>query len=357
MAAQKPTIRDVAHAAGVSLGTASRALNRSGSVSADAIEAVARAASKLGYQPDMVAKSMRGTAIPAIGVLLSNIGNPLYSQIYVALEERLQREGYAVLLANTHTDSKREMAMVDMFARHRLSGVFLGPCASESDALETQLASRFGAVVTLDRDMSHVGDVIHVDHFGGAFRATRHLLNLGHQHIALLTPGATTRPGRERIAGYRAAFAERGMPVAESLIRAERSSTEFPFSEALGLLSLDTPPTAFVCLGTRILAGVLKAIKQAGRTIPDELSVVSIGDNDLAQLHLPEITTLGWNFETVGTTAAELLLKRLAAPSTERQRVVFTPEIVLRESCGPRVSRPRPIGAMGASADAHRTER
>ena len=352
MPAQKPTIRDVAQAAGVSLGTASRALNRKGSVSEDAVDAVARAAARLGYQPDMVAKSMRGTAIPAIGVLLSNIGNPLYSQIYVALEERLQREGYAVLLANTHTDPVREMAMVDMFARHRLSGVFMGPCASESDALEAQLSAKFSAVVTLDRDMAHVGDVIHVDHFGGAFRATRHLLNLGHQRIALLTPGPTTRPGRERIAGYQAAFAERGLPVIESMVRAERSSTEFSFSEALGLLSLEDPPTAFVCLGTRILAGVLKAIKQTARSIPDDVSVVSIGDNDLARLHLPEITTLGWNFEAVGITAAELILKRLKAPMADRQRVLITPEIVLRESCGPRAVRPREVRVSGSGADA-----
>ena len=334
MARTRATIRDVAEAAGVSVGTASRALNRTGAVSRQALDAVNTAAKALSYEPDLLAKSLRGQAIAAVGVLVSDIGNPLYSRIFVSMEQRLQREGYAVLLSNTHNDPNRELQMVQMLARYRVAGVFVGPCAEEHEVLRSAL-SLFNSVVSLDRDIEGVGDSIKVDHFGGAYRATRHLLNLGHRRIALLTPGISTRPGRERIAGFTTAFSERGMGVPDSLIRAERSATEFSFSEALGLLSSDSPPTAFVCLGTRILAGVLKAIKQTGLVIPEQVSVIGIGDNDLAQLHVPEITSLGWDLEAVGVTAAEMLLKRRENPARALERVVVTPEVLLRESSGP----------------------
>jgi LacI family transcriptional regulator len=170
-------------------------------------------------------------------------------------------------------------------------------------------------------------------------QATRYLLNLGHTRIALLTPGTLLRPGRERIAGFRDAFAERGLSADARLIRAEPSAMEFAFSESLALLSSKEAPTAFVCLGTRILAGVLQGLHHAGLVAAQDVSVVSIGDTDLSQLFTPAITSLTWDLEAVGTAAAELLLKRLVTsadkPAVEPERIVITTQLVLRDSCAP----------------------
>jgi LacI family transcriptional regulator len=144
------------------------------------------------------------------------------------------------------------------------------------------------------------------------------------------------RPGRDRIAGFQAAFHERGLTPIPNLIRAEKSAMDFAFSEALSLLSSDDRPTAFICLGTRILSGVLQALRHTGRTVPDDTSVISIGDTDLSQLFSPSITSLTWDLGVVGTAAAQLILKQLDRESkSQPERIAITTQLVVRESCGP----------------------
>ena len=331
----KITIREVAKAAGVAVGTASRALNRSGRVSEHAIAAVTRAARELGYTPDAVAQSMRTRSTGVVGLLVSDLANPLYARIITAVESRLLTAGYALLVASTHNDGLREKTLVDLFRRRRVDGLILGPCHEEAPAYLDLLAAD-GPVVALDRDFQGDNAGVHVDHHHGALQATRYLLNLGHTRIALMTPGSVLRPGRERIAGYRDAFAERGLQPDPKLIRAEKSAMDFAFSEALSLLGAPSAPTAFLCLGTRILSGVLQALRHSGRTAPDDVSVVSIGDTDLSQLFSPAITSLTWDLEAVGTAVAELLLRRLdRSVPLETERILLTTQMVLRESCGP----------------------
>jgi LacI family transcriptional regulator len=330
------------------VGTASRAFNRAGRVSAAAIAAVQSAADRLGYSPDAIAQSMRTQSTGVVGLLVSDFSNPLYARIIKAVEARLQREGLALLLANTDNDGGRERAMIDFFRRRRVDGLILGACESEKPELLKSLQSQGVPVIALDRDFDAECSGVRVDHFHGALHATRYLLNLGHTRIALLTPGSVLRPGRERIAGFRDAFAERGLSVDARLIRAEPSAMEFAFSESLALLSEKDAPTAFVCLGTRMLAGVLQGLHHSGLVAAEDVSVVSIGDTDLSQLFTPAITSLTWDMEAVGTAAAELLLKRLvtsnAAPVVEAQRIVITTQLVLRESCAP------PLASQAARA-------
>lgn len=335
----RATIRDVASAAGVSVGTASRAFNRAGRVSEKAIAAVQEAARRLGYTPDAIAQSMRTQTTGVVGLLVSDFSNPLYARIIKAVEARLQKDGCALLLANTNNESKRERAMIDFFRRRRVDGLILGACEIERPELLDELRDQGLPVVALDRDFNQAVSGVHVDHFNGALQATRYLLDLGHRSIALLTPGQVMRAGRERIAGFRDAFAERGLQPVEKLIRCEPSAMEFAFSESLALLASREAPTAFICLGTRILSGVLQAMRHSGMTAGQDISVVSVGDTDLSQLFTPAITSLTWDFEAVGTVAAELLLKRLspsgAKPEIEPERILITTQMVLRESCAP----------------------
>ena len=332
---QRPTIRDLAKEAGVSVGTASRAMNRAGRVSERAIAAVMKAAERIGYEPDVVAQSMRTGSTRVIGFLVSELANPLYARIIDAVETPLQLAGYTLLVANTHNSGVRERQLAEIFKRRRVDGLIIGPCEKESPDFLKALGADL-PVVSLDRDLGASESGVHVDHFQGALQATRYLLHLGHKRIVLMTPGAHLRPGRERIAGFEDAYRERGLKLDPKLIRSERSAMEYAFSEALSLLALPEPPTAFVCLGTRILAGVLQAMKHTGRTAPDDVSVVSIGDTDLAQLFNPAITALTWDLEAVGKSLADLLLKRLdRAQPVDAELIVLTTQMVLRESCGP----------------------
>ncbi|PZX26093.1 LacI family transcriptional regulator [Cupriavidus phytorum] len=335
------TIRDVARAAGVSLGTASRALNRSGPVSDAALQAVERAAKALAYAPDPIAQSLRTGTSGVVGLLVSDLANPLYARIITAVEIRLQREGYAMVVGNTHNSKAQEELMVDLFRRRRVDGLILGPCEAERSEYLDQV-SRDLAVVAMDRDFGEHGSGVHVDHFRGAYEACRYLLDLGHTRIALMTSDAALRPGRERIHGYRAALQERGVAVDQALVRSSRSAMDFSFSDALALLSAKDRPTAFICLGTRILSGVLQATRQSGHRVPLDVSLICVGDGDLPQLYSPAITAVSWDLEAVGTAAAEILLRAIgdheAGADTKAaagQEVRLATQMVLRESCAP----------------------
>lgn len=331
----KVTIREVAAAAGVSIGTASRALNRTGRVSAEAVATVSRVARELGYQPNAVAQSLRTRSTGVAGLLVSDISNPLYASIANAVEERLVASGLTLLVASTHGQAGREKSLIDLFRRRRIDGLVLAACELEQPGMLDRLAAEF-PVVALDRDVGAQGACVHVGHRDGAFQATRYLLNLGHRRIALLTPGERLRPGRERIAGFTDAYTAIGEHPDKRLIRAEQSSMEYSFSEALSLLSMKDGPTAFLCLGTRILSGVLQAVRHAGRSIPDDLSIISVGDTDLTRLFSPPITSLTWDLNAMGTACAEVLLRRIASPEAAgAERIIISTQIILRDSCGP----------------------
>lgn len=333
---KKVTIREVAKAAGVSLGTASRALNRTGRVSEKAIAGVTKVARDLGYEPNFVARSLRTRSSGVVGLLVSDLANPLYAQIITAAEEAFQAAGYALLVASTHNESKREKSLIDLFRGRRVDGLILGPCETESAEMIDRAAIDM-PVVALDRDYGSGASGVHVDHYSGALQATRYFLNLGHSRVALLTPGAELRPGRERIAGFKAAFSEKGLEVTPGFIRMEKSAMEFAFSDALSLLSLQRRPTAFICLGTRILAGVLHAIRHTGLKVPDDVSVISIGDTDLSELVVPRISSLNWDLDVVGKAAAQLLLKQLdiGLANSIPEHIQISTRMILRDSCAP----------------------
>ena len=196
-------------------------------------------------------------------------------------------------------------------------------------------------VVILDRDPLEDDDDISspavlVDHRAGATAATRYLVGLGHRRIALLTADAHMRPSRERIAGFRAVFAEAGIDPAGAQLCIQASPMDFAQGGTLALLRGAGRPTAIIALGTRILAGVLRAARDLGLSVPRDLSVLSVGDTDLAAVHTPAITALRWSLEDVGRAAAELLLQRLRGDVGQAQsRALLPVDLVLRKSCAP----------------------
>ncbi|HKU99350.1 MAG TPA: substrate-binding domain-containing protein [Vineibacter sp.] len=335
------TIRDVAQAAGVSLSSASRALNGGRHVSARLARTVTAAAEKLGYQPDFLARSLRTGSSGMIGCLVSDVANPLYASIVQAAETRLRDAGYLLVVANTANDPAREQAAAVAFRGRRLDGILVAPGSGTNDKTWRDLAAGGAPVVILDRDApDDDGEAswpsVLVDHRGGARAATRYLIGLGHRRIALLTPGARMRPGRERIAGFHEAFAEAGIDAAGARVCPQESSMDFAHGDALALLDATPRPTALIALGTRILAGALRAARERRLSVPQDLSVLSVGDTDLAAVHAPAITALRWNLEEIGRTAAEMLLQRLrdgagGGPS----RALLPVDLVLRESCAP----------------------
>jgi LacI family transcriptional regulator len=334
------TIRDVARVAGVSLSSVSRALNGGKNVSTRVARDVAAAASTLGYQPDFLARSLRTRSSGMVGCLVPDVSNPLNATIVRAAEAHLRDAGYLLIIANTANDPARERAAAAQLRGRRLDGMLVAPAGDSNGQMWRDLAVSGTPVVILDRDPLDDDDIrspaVLVDHRAGAMAATRYLVGLGHRRIALLTADAHMRPSRERIAGFRAVFAEAGIDAADARICIQASPMDFAQGGTLALLRGAGRPTAIIALGTRILAGVLRAARDLGLSVPRDLSVLSVGDTDLAAVHTPAITALRWSLEDVGRAAAELLLQRLRGDAGEAQsRALLPVDLVLRESCAP----------------------
>jgi LacI family transcriptional regulator len=330
------TIRDVARAANVAIGTVSRVLNGHKSVSDDVRRRVLRAIKKLKYEPDRVAQSMRLGVTRTVACATRDISMPGYAAIVHGAEEVLRASGYTLLLAITDERKERELELLRTFQRRRVDAVVMATSSEEDKELSKQIRELDIPVVLLDREKPNELDAVTIDHRRGIRAATEHLHGLGHTRIALLTGGPATRPGRERIAGFKEATAQFGKRASQATLRAGAFSAEFGFREASSLLSSPNRPTAIIAGGMAMLSGVLQAIRARGLSIPDDISVIAGADSDLAALATPAVTAIRWSGTDEGRMAVQLLLNRLTGNRNGPvQRVMLSTELITRESCAP----------------------
>jgi len=334
---KRVTVLDVARHAGVSQGSVSRVLTGKNWVSEEVRLKVEEAVRVLGYVPNAMAQGLKAQRTHTVAALVSDMANPLHGEFLAAAEEQLRASGFLLLVANTHSRVEQELALLSVFRSGRVDGLLVAHADETNAEIIRALRETRLPIVFHDREPNELGDAVVADHRAGAYVATKHLLDLGHRRIAVLTPPAVVRPGRERLGGYSRALAEAGIADDPILVRALEATSDISFSEVKSLLALEQPPTAIICLGTRMLAGVLMAVSSAGLRVPDDLSIVGIGDTDLLRLHTPPITSVRWDIAYCGRLAASLLLERLGkGPQPELPRVRHVSvEMVLRHSTAP----------------------
>jgi LacI family transcriptional regulator len=330
-----PTIRDVALAARVAVGTVSRVLNGHKSVSEDVRRRVMKAVSKLRYEPDRVAQSMRLGITRTVALAVRDITMPGFGSIVNAAEEVLRGEGYTLLLAITDERKEREIDLIRIFLQRRVDAIIMTTSNEEDAELRRHIRQLTIPVVLLDRDLPSEVDSVTIDHRRGIRTATDYLLGLGHTRIALLTGRASMRPARERIAGFEEALAA-AKRSHEAVVRTGGFSAEFGFRETSTLLSNSKPPSAIIAGGMAMLAGVLRAVRVHGLLVPDDISVVAGADTDLAALTTPSVTAVQWSGADEGRLAVQLLLERLRGErSGPARHIMLGTELVTRGSCAP----------------------
>ena len=333
-----PTVVDVASRAGVALGTVSRVINDSGPVSKKTRDAVWAAIADLGFRPNTVARSMRTRTTKAIGFIIPDISNPLFSVIAREAEAVLQNDGYLLNIANSGDSAERERALVRSFAERQCDGIIFST-SNEMDprVLEALRAARL-PLLALDRDIDLPIDKVMTDHARGVRLATEYLFDLGHKRIALITASERIYPGRERARGYQSAHVGRGMDLDNRLLRMGRLDQEFGALQIGTLLQLDAPPTAVIAGGNQILVGVLQALQGRGAKIPRDLSLIGCDDTVVTQVFSPPITIVDRDLAQIGRMAARILLDRLGKNDAPYQptRAILQTDLRIRGSCAPR---------------------
>lgn len=330
---KRPTIRDVSEAAGVSLGTASRVINRSGPVSEKAVQSVNAAIKKLDYNPNSVAQSLRRKRTNVVGCLIPDIANPVFSVLTKALEKKLKEHGYILLIASSDMDLEAELQILELFRQRKVDGMIVSLSDETAPTLKQALEQIEVPIVALDRVLPVEADAVLYDHATAMSATVNYLFQLGHERISLITGNEQITPTRERIVGYKKAHADAGLPVHPKLIRASGIAAEHGFEEASALLSLPNPPTAIVAGANQILVGVLRAINRAQLRIPRDISVVSCDDTPVAELMSPPVTVVRRDISEWGRLTADMLMARLKQRSNDDSEEEPAPARTLRMSC------------------------
>lgn len=333
----KPTIKDVARTAGMSIGTVSRVLNQHPSVTESSRGRVMEAVRALSYEPNLAAQSMRTRSKKAIGFMVNDIANPLFATISRHAETVFHEHGYALLLANSTGKASTEVDLVEQFFRHRTDAMLISLADETNSGLLKALKQVSIPLVVMDREPKGIAvDKVMTDHAQGMRQATEYLIRLGHRRIGLITADHRISPGRARVEGYVAAHKAAGVSVDPQLIRTRSLSAEFGLQEATSLLTAKDRPSALIAGGNQTLVGALRSIRHLGISVPDALSLVSCDNTELTELAGPPITVVWRDLGLVGRTAADLLLQRLSGEeSPEPRRILLPTELLVRQSCGP----------------------
>ena len=312
--AKEVTMKEVAAHAGVALSSVSRVLNDHSDVSESMRKQVLDAIEAVGYEPNLLASSLRRGSTMTVGFIANDISNPLFAEIAMGAERRLNEAGYSMVLTNSEGNPERDEAMIRLLRWRRIDGLILSVSDEERAGTLAELAKLSEPVVLVDREMRGAAIVSAVlsDHANGMQAAIDHLLELGHRRVALISGRPGLRPVRERVHGFKVAFRARGLDLPTDLLKFDSFSASFGEQATYELLAADDPPTAIVAGGNLLLIGVLRALQASGRSVGSDISLVSCDDVPLTELHSPPITVIDRDAVEMGEAAADLLLKLLA---------------------------------------------
>jgi LacI family transcriptional regulator len=330
------TIKEVAQEARVSIGTVSNVITGSVPVSRQRRERVLAAIGKLGYHPDHVARSLKLRRTKMLGMVISDITNPFFSQMVRGAEDAALERNYLILTFNTDDRVDREKHVLSVLRSRRVDGILLvvapgGECPSHI----TETLRRGTPVVCLDRVPPGVQvDSVSVDNAAAAYACVRHLLTLGHTKIGIITGSLVLQTAQQRLQGYKEALTEAGLALRPEWVREGDFHTESGYRRGRELLMGSERPTALFISNNLMAIGVLKALGELGLNCPDDIALATFDDLPLTEVFKPHLTTVAQPAYAIGYKGADLLIQRIESKDSPSSPLAirFPTELKIRES-------------------------
>ncbi len=323
----------VAQKAGVSTSTVSRVLNNLEVVKSSTRSRVLRAAEELNYQPNLHARSLARGKSRILGIIVSNMENPFFLDIYRTLEADAHARGHEVVVANTNYQSEQLVASVQLMLGLRVAGLAVIVSEMEEHLIQTVADSRIPAafydVGTPQKNITN----IRVDYRKGIKKTVSYLSSLGHRRMAFIGHHSTLGPISER----RKSFLEsvhRCSPPAEAKIFAGPDGLEGGRQAARELLDSGFRPTAMLCVNDFMAVGVMRTLREAGLQVPRDISVTGFDNIKLAEFCSPPLTTVHIPREHIGHILFDHILGDGRAEHDSGREIVIDPELVVRDSTG-----------------------
>jgi len=338
---EKPaTLADVAKLAGVVSMTASRAINGTGYVSAEVRKRVLRAAATLQYRPNMLARSLKGQRLHAVGVMLPDVANPFTAELVEGIQQVLDGAGYSAFLATAHRSVEMESSALHAFVDHRVSGIIVATRGTEiGDEAIAEIMRHGVPVVTVGRPVQGARvDFVTADHWHGAFEATLHLVQLGHRKIGFIGVSADQANKLRRFQGYADALKRHRIPLRKEWIVGPKVSPAYSteqdgYEGVMKLVHQKQLPTAILCRNDYTAIGALHALRQSGLRVPQDVATASFDNTPLAAFTTPPLTSVSQPIAEQGRRAAEFLLDRIEGRvKNGRRELTLECHLVVRES-------------------------
>ena len=308
----KETLVTISKRTGFAISTVSRVLNGQAEkyrISRKTVELILAEARRCDYTPSLLAKGLRMKRTNTLGLLIPQVSNPYFADIASAIIREARSHGYTVMVVDTMENEENEQEGIRTMLSRRVDGIVAVPCGRTPDHLEK--VNRSVPVMLVDRSFERTSlPYVCTDNYRGGVEATRILLQRGHRRIACIQGVPHSMPNRRRVQGYLDALRQAGLQE-EAIITGDAFSLENGYRQTKLAVAGPDRPTAIFALSNTILLGAVKAIRESGLRIPEDISVVSFDDNPYLDFLVPAITRIGQPVEEIGKTAVRLLLESI----------------------------------------------
>ncbi|MCP4384431.1 MAG: LacI family transcriptional regulator [Hyphomicrobiales bacterium] len=331
------TLKNVAKEAGVSLGMASRVLGNYGSYSERTRKAVLKAAAKLDYRPNGIARSLRLRRTRAIGVMISDIVSYHWTVFVQGVEEAARSAGFHVILCNTADDAELEKAYLNDLRERGVDGIIVSPLEENYQHFSQLAETGFRLVLVGSRiPGTEVTRIVSDDRLA-ATDAVAYLTSLGHERIGVVAGLMTLESGRNRLDGYKDGLLRAGLSFDQDLVAYGDYRKDKAFDAARRLITMENPPTALLVCNELMTGAALECLKVYDVAIPEQISLIGFDDPPWADFYRPSITTLREERFNMGRLACNALVAAIqdtASGFAGAPEMRLKTELVVRESCG-----------------------
>ncbi|MCL5987211.1 MAG: LacI family transcriptional regulator [Actinobacteria bacterium] len=333
------TIRDVAKRSGVSISTVSNALNKSRYVKKETLQKIKNAAEALGYKPNVIARSLRIKSTHSVGVIIPDIANPFFAEMVKGMEEVARNLGFTLILCCTYYDSDEERIQLDLLKNKWVDG-FIFASGFNTDDHIVELVDQKIPVVAVDREITkfEVPSIL-IDNVEAIKKSVNYLCGLGHRRIGYITFSTKNiRTVENRFMGYKEGLKEKGIDFDEDLLIIDESlrmnEIKGAYNAIEKMFKIEHPPTAIITMADVMAIGALKALKDMGFKVPQDVSLIGFDNIAYTAFTDPPLTTIKQPKKRMGSIAMTLLIDLIKKKKVGEKHIIVPTELIIRESAG-----------------------
>jgi len=329
-------LKDIAEHLNISVSTVSRVLTNKNRVDEETRKKVLKALEDFQYQPNEVARSLKSKITKAIGIIIPDISNTYFSTIIKGVESVARQNGYYIILCNSDEDKKREEEYTSFLLQKQISGLVIATVSGGTGFYEKYKKAGI-PVVFVDNlpKMDNNFNFVVIDNVKASYDLTNHLIKLGHEKIGIINGSLEESTAYERLKGWEKALLEHKIPIRKKWSGLGDFKQESGYKIMQGFLKQKEVPTAVFVTNNLMTYGAMRAIKDAGLRIPEDIAVVCFDAIDFTGLVKPQITSVIQPAEDIGRISGEIIIRKIQDNKIKIfENVTLEPQLLIKESCG-----------------------